>query len=104
MCAFKASFSVLFDWDSAKNEILKDTRQTSFETIVVHLGRGDVWKNAEHPDQVRYPGQWLFFVVINDYVYVVPYEIRDAVFWLITIIPSRRATAEYRKEKPHEVE
>ena len=104
MCAVKASFSVLFDWDSAKNEILKDTRQTSFETIVVLLGRGDVWKNAEHPDQVRYPGQRLFFVVINDYVYVVPYEIRDAVFWLITIIPSRRATAEYRKEKPHEVE
>jgi len=43
-----------------------------------------------------YPGQRLFFVLISDAVYIVPYAIRAFVFWLITIMPSRRA--ECRKE------
>ena len=94
--------TVLFNWDPAKNEILKEYRQVSFETVVVHLGRGDLWRTAEHPNQNAYPGQRLFFVLINNYVYIVPYEIRASVFWLIAIIPSRRATAEYQKETHHE--
>ena len=94
---------VLFDWDPAKNELLKENRQVSFETVVIHLGRGDLWRTAEHPNQETYPGQRLFFVLINKYIYIVPYEIRSSVFWLITIIPSRRATAEHQKETQHEL-
>jgi len=98
------AWTVLFNWDPAKNEILKETRQISFETVIVHLGRGDLWRTAEHPNQEAYPSQRLFFVLINNYIYIVPYEIRASVFWLITIIPSRRATADYRKEIQHETE
>ncbi len=61
-------FTVLFNWDPAKNEILKEHRQVSFETVVVHLGRGDLWRTAEHPNQNAYPGERLFFVLINNYV------------------------------------
>ena len=75
-----------YDWDPKKNEFLKATRRVSFEAVIVHLGRGDVWRVADHPDQKRYPGQRLFFVVINEYVYIVPFEIRDEVIWLVTII------------------
>lgn len=76
----------------------------SFETVIVHLGRGDLWRTAEHPNQAAYPGQRLFFVLVNHYIYIVPYEISASVFWLITIIPSRRATAEDRKETRHETQ
>ena len=88
-----------FDWDPPKNEFLKQARGISFETVVVHLGRGDLWKTAKHPDQARYPGQRLFFVVVNDYIHIVPFEIRADVIWLVTIIPSRKATKDHLKEK-----
>lgn len=86
----------------SKNEFLKATRKISFEAIIIHLGRGDVWRVADHPDQAQYPGQQLFFVIINDYVYIVPFEIREGVIWLVTIIPSRKATKAYQKEKSDE--
>ena len=93
-----------YDWDPKKNEFLKATRRVSFEAVIVHLGRGDVWRVADHPDQKRYPGQRLFFVVINGYVYIVPFEIRDEVIWLVTIIPSRKATKQYLQERTDEIE
>jgi len=91
-------FLVQFDWDSNKNEFLKETRHVCFEAIVVHLGRGDVWRVAEHPNQEKYPGQKLFFVPIDDYIYIVPFEERGEVIWLVTIIPSRKATKMYLEE------
>ena len=94
--------SVFFDWDPKKNELLKATGDISFEGIVVHLGRGDVWRVSDHPNQAQYPGQQLFFVVGVDNVYIVPFEIRDGLTWLVTIIPSRKATKEYQKEESDE--
>lgn len=88
-----------FDWDPPKNDFLKKTRDISFEAVVVHLGRGDLWRIAEHPDQEVHPGQWLFFVIVSDYIHIVPYEIRGEIIWLVTIIPSRKATKDYLKEK-----
>jgi len=45
-----------YEWDPQKNEWLKTERKISFEKIVFHLARGDVWKLADHPDQENYPG------------------------------------------------
>jgi hypothetical protein len=89
---------VRYDWDSQKNDFLKATRKISFEAVIVHLNRGDLWRVADHPDQNRFPGQQLFFVVIDDYIHIVPFEICEDVIWLVTIIPSRKATKEYLKE------
>jgi len=93
-----------FEWDPHKNELLKFTRDISFEAIVVHLGLGDLWRIANYPDQVRYPGQKLFFVLIEDYIHIIPYEERGEVIWLITIIPSRKATRDYLEEKNDETD
>jgi len=89
---------VQYDWDSNKIGFLKETRNVCFEAIIVHLGRGDVWRVAEHPNQAKYPGQKLFFVSIDDYIYIVPFEERGEVIWLVTIIPSRKATKMYLEE------
>ena len=93
-----------FEWDPYKNELLKSTRDISFEAIVVHLGLGDLWRIADHPDQARYPGQKLFFVIIEDYIHIIPYEERGEIIWLITIIPSRKATRDYLEEKNNETD
>jgi len=95
---------VQYDWDSKKNDFIKANRGISFEAIIVHLGRGDIWKVTDHPDQDRYPGQSILFVIVDDYIYLVPLEIRGDTLWLVTIIPSRKATRQYREEKQNETE
>ena len=93
-----------FDWDSKKNSFLKATRNISFEAIVVHLSKGDVWRVAEHPNQSMYPGQKMYFVPIDHYIHIVPFEERGDIIWLVTIIPSRKATKMYLEEIEHETE
>jgi hypothetical protein len=96
--------AVQFDWDPKKNDFLKTTRNVCFETVMVHLGRGDLWRVAEHPNQEKYSGQKLFFVPIDDYIYIIPFEERGEVIWLVTIIPSRKATKMYLEEINNETE
>ncbi|VGO18276.1 BrnT family toxin [Pontiella sulfatireligans] len=87
-----------YEWNPEKNEQLKRERGVSFEQVLFHLSEGAVWKVADHPNQKKYPGQRIYFVNIDEYIYIVPYVIgKDCVF-LKTIIPSRKATRDYRSE------
>ena len=88
-----------YEWSPEKNEWLKKERNISFERIIFHLLQGDVWKTADHPDQGTYSGQKLYFVIIENYVYVVPYIGRRKYIFLKTIIPSRKATKNYLREQ-----
>jgi uncharacterized DUF497 family protein len=88
-----------YEWDPQKNEWLKAERTISFEKIVFHLARGDVWKLADHPDQVNYPGQKIYFVIVEEYIYLVPYVVGKDYVFLKTIIPSRKATMAYKREQ-----
>ena len=82
-----------------KNEWLKAERNISFEKIVFHLARGDVWKLADHPDQESYPGQKIYFVIVDECIYLVPHVVEKDYVFLKTIIPSRKATRAYKKEQ-----
>lgn len=88
-----------YEWDPEKNEWLKAERNISFEKIVFHLARGDVWKVADHPDQESYPGQKIYFVIVDEYIYLVPHIVEKEYIFLKTIIPSRKATREHKKEQ-----
>lgn len=88
-----------FEWNPEKNEWLKKKRNISFEKVIFHLLQGNVWKIADHPDQKNYSGQKIYFVVIENYVYLVPYIIEKDYIFLKTIIPSRKATKMYLKGK-----
>ena len=95
-----------YEWDPKKNEWLKAERGISFEEILFHLARGDVWKIADHPDQENYPGQKIYFVVVEEYIYLVPHILEKDYIFLKTIIPSRKSTKAYKKEqedKNHEI-
>jgi uncharacterized DUF497 family protein len=86
-----------YEWNPEKNEWLKKEREISFEQVIFHLSQGDLWKIADHPNQDKYPGQKIYFVIIEQYIYLVPYiRDKDQIF-LKTIIPSRKATQEYKK-------
>jgi len=56
----------------------------------------DIWKTADHPNQKQYPGQKLYFVNVEGYIYVVPHVIEDEYVFLKTIIPNRKATRDYK--------
>ncbi|HVN25928.1 MAG TPA: BrnT family toxin [Syntrophorhabdales bacterium] len=88
-----------YEWDPEKNEQLKAERNISFEKVLFHLPRGDVWKIADHPDQENYPGQRIYFVIVEEYVYLVPHVVEEDYIFLKTIIPSRKATKAYMKEQ-----
>ena len=87
-----------YEWVSKRNEWLKAERNISFEAILFHLVRGDVWKIANHPDQESYHEQRRYFVAVEEYVYIVPHIVEGDYIFLKTIIPSRKATKAYKKE------
>ena len=89
---------MLFDWNPEKNEWLKEKRGISFEIIIFHLSQGNLWKIADHPDQKKYTGQKIYFVIVDDYIYLVPYIKEEKKVFLKTIIPSRKATKDYKSE------
>jgi uncharacterized DUF497 family protein len=88
-----------YEWNPEKNKWLKKERNISFEQIVYHLSQGDVWKISDHPDQKNYLGQKIYFVIVENYIYLVPHITEEKYTFLKTIIPSRKATKIYKKEQ-----
>lgn len=71
----------MFLWDDSKNEILIDTRGISFDEIVsaieLDINPLDVYENK------KYENQYKMNVLIDDYVWVVVFEIRNGDYWLV---------------------
>jgi len=88
-----------FAWDAAKNAKLRTERGIGFEDVVFHIEGGDLLDILEHPNPDRYPGQRVFVVRREDYVYLVPFVEDEHTVFLKTIIPSRKATKEYLGEE-----
>ena len=86
-------------WSGEKNESLKRERGVSFEEMVFHIERGDLLDVLEHPNQERYPGQRIFIINIGNYAYLVPFVESEAAVFLKTIIPSRKATNTYLRQR-----
>ena len=87
-----------YAWCSHKNEQLIRERNISFEEIVVNIYLGNEVDVFDHPNQGRYPGQKISVVVVEDYVFLVPYIETEEEVFLKTIIPSRKATKQYLGE------
>jgi uncharacterized DUF497 family protein len=88
------------NWDSNKSLALKESRGICFEDVVFHIEKGDILDDYEHPNQQQYAGQRIMVVGIDEYAYLVPYIETDEEVFLKTIIPSRKATKRYIREKP----
>jgi uncharacterized DUF497 family protein len=86
-----------FSWNEEKNELLLSERHISFEDIILYIEKGFLLDLLEHPNPEKYPGQKIFVVQVEEYVYLVPYVESDEEVFLKTIIPSRKATKRYLK-------
>jgi uncharacterized DUF497 family protein len=84
-----------YDWDTEKNERLKTERGISFEDIAFYIHQGFEVDVFEHPNQSKYPGEYVSVVLVDEYAYLVPYVESDSTVFLKTIIPSRKATKMY---------
>ena len=90
-----------FDWNTRKNEQLVRQRGVSFEAVVSAIDQGGLVDVVEHPNQDRYPGQLIYVVEIDEYIHLIPFVTQDdGTHFLKTIIPSRKATRDYRRTRP----
>ena len=90
-----------FDWDERKNNLLKETRDISFEEIVLAIANERLLEVLEHTNKQKYPNQKIFIVDIRDYAYIVPFVEDEEKYFLKTIYPSREATKKYlKREEP----
>ena len=89
-----------FDWSTEKNQQLIEQRGMSFERIVSCIDQGNLVDVLDHPNQDRYPGQLIYVVNIDEYIYLVPFVTQpDGTRFLKTIIPSRKATRDYQRRR-----
>jgi len=84
-----------FDWDEDKNNKLKQTRDVSFEEIVLAISNNQILDILVHPNKEKYPNQKMFVVELFSYAYIVPFVEDKQKYFLKTIYPSREATKKY---------
>jgi uncharacterized DUF497 family protein len=84
-----------FRWNHRKNEQLKGQRKISFEEIVLAIEDDGLLDVLRHSNVERYPNQRVLVVMVEQYVYLVPYVEEVEYYFLKTIIPSRKATRDY---------
>lgn len=87
-------FSIKFSEE--KNELLKATRNISFEEIIDALQLKNLLADMAHPNGKR-AHQRIYVVRVGDYAYAVPYVINMELneIFLKTIYPSRALTKLY---------
>ena len=92
--------NISFDWSEEKNQRLIEQRGISFESVVSAIEQGGLVDVLTHPNQDRYPGQMVYVVESDEYIYLVPFVTQtDGTRFLKTIIPSRKATRDYRRKQ-----
>ena len=85
----------LFDWDPVKNMKLIQERGVSFEVLSYAIQTGGLLDVVRHPNVDQYQNQKLFIVLVDGYVYVVPFIETDDKVFLKTAFASRKATKKY---------
>jgi len=92
------SFMKLINWNAEKNELLKKERNISFEEIATAINENKVFYACKHPNKDKYPNQFIYYMYINEYVYLVPFVENEKEIFLKTIIPSSKETKKYKSE------
>ncbi len=82
-----------------KNELLKKDRGISFDDVILAIENGDLLDDITHLNKDKYPNQDMFiiFIMVKNYVYLVPYVETKKEIFLKTIISSRKMTKKHNK-------
>lgn len=95
------AFTIKFNEE--KNQLLKATRDISFEDVLQALKGKNLLADISHPSS-NHPRQRVYIIKIKEYVYAVPYVLnaeKQEIF-LKTIYPSRVLTKKYMKGGEYE--
>lgn len=98
---YTISVNLKFDFSEEKDLVLRETRGVGFEEIIKAIEDGKLKADFVHPNPKKFPGQRIYIVELNKYIYVVPYIIdkKRKVRFLKTLYPSRKMKNIYLKEK-----
>lgn len=88
-----------FKWDEEKNRNLKKERNVPFEQVVFFIENDSVIEIIRHPNQIKYSNQRVYILLIQDYIYLVPFVDSENERFLKTTIPSRKLTKLYMEGK-----
>lgn len=88
-----------YRWDASKNDRIIRGRGVSFEEVLLAIEEGRLLDVIENPNRERYGRQKAFVVEIRRYVYFVPFVDRGSEIFLKTVIPSRKLTRKYLKQR-----
>ena len=79
---------MLIEWNNAKNELLKQTRNVSFEQVKAEIEKESFVGPISNPS---HGNQKIIVVKINDYPCVVPFVVMENSGWFLkTIYQSRK--------------
>ena len=84
-----------FVWNEEKNRHLKSERGISFEMIVSQIEAGNILDRVHNPNRAKYRDQMMFIFELDGYAFLVPFSEDERGIFLITVIPSRKATKRY---------
>ena len=86
------------NFSEEKNELLRALRRVCFDDVLEAIQEDRIIGYIKHFKPSKYPNQFLLFVEINGYIYVVPYVKNDKKMelYLKTIYPSRKLTKIYK--------
>ena len=93
-----------FTWHVDKNRWLAShpDRAVCFEDIVASIETGGLLDDICHSNSDKYPNQRMYIVLLNGYVFCVPYIEDDETVFLKTAYPSRKFTAIYLTGDNHD--
>lgn len=62
-----------YDWNEDKDALLRERYGIGFSAVLEAISNGFMLEEIDHPKPERYPGQRMFLVAINNYVWAVPF-------------------------------
>jgi len=87
--------NVIFEYDAEKSKWLRDCRGIGFEEIIDYIEDGWALAIIRHPNQKAHPGQQIYEVAVDGYVFEVPFYEHEKKHHLKTLYRSRKATKKH---------
>ena len=84
-----------FERNEEKNKILQEKRGISFEKIIKAVNDGQLIEILPHHNPEKYPNQKILAVLIDNYVYSIPFVLENNICFLKTAFKDRNLTKFY---------
>ena len=93
-----------YEYSLEKDHWLLERRGMGFEAIIRAMQGDCLLEILDHHNQSKYPGQKIGVVLVDDYIYTVPFVLKtNSIIYLKTFFKNRKFTKKYfNKEMEYE--